>query len=156
MEIQKLTEINSRILKIQGNLVILDTDLAQLYGVTTKALNQAVKRNLSRFPIDFMFRIDKLERDQLVTNCDRLRKLKHSPHLPFAFTELGVAMLSSVLNSDSAIQVNINIIRVFVHLKSEIESQKVLVSRVSNLESMVLEHDKKNQIFRFRIYQTLS
>ncbi len=119
MEIQKLTEINSRILKIQGNLVILDTDLAQLYGVTAKALNQAVKRNLSRFPIDFMFRIDKLERDQLVTNCDRLRKLKHSPHLPFAFTELGVAMLSSVLNSDSAIQVNINIIRVFVHLKSE-------------------------------------
>ena len=147
MEIQKLTEINSRILKIQGNLVILDTDLAQLYGVTTKALNQAVKRNLSRFPIDFMFRIDKLERDQLVTNCDRLRKLKHSPHLPFAFTELGVAMLSSVLNSDSAIQVNINIIRVFVHLKSEIESQKVLVSRVSNLESMVLEHDKKIRFF---------
>jgi hypothetical protein len=147
MEIQKSTEINSRILKIQGNLVILDTDLAQLYGVTTKALNQAVKRNLSRFPIDFMFRIDKLERDQLVTNCDRLRKLKHSPHLPFAFTELGVAMLSSALNSDSAIQVNINIIRVFVHLKSEIESQKVLVSRVSNLESMVLEHDKKIRFF---------
>jgi hypothetical protein len=94
-----------------------------------------------------MFRIDKLERDQLVTNCDRLRKLKHSPHLPFAFTELGVAMLSSALNSDSAIQVNINIIRVFVHLKSEIESQKVLVSRVSNLESMVLEHDKKIRFF---------
>jgi hypothetical protein len=147
MQIHHLSEINSRIFRIKDQLVIIDFDLAQLYGVTTKALNQAVKRNLCRFPSDFMFRIDDQDRDELVTKCDRLRNIKHSVHLPFAFTELGVAMLSSVLKSDKAIQVNINIIRVFVHLKSEIESQKVLVSRVSNIESMVLEHDRKIRFF---------
>ncbi len=147
MQIHHLSEINSRIFRIQDKLVIIDIDLAQLYGVTTKALNQAVKRNLARFHSDFVFRITSEERDELVTKCDRLRNLKHSVHLPFAFTELGVAMLSSVLKSDTAIQININIIRVFVHLKSEMGSQKVLVSRLSNIESMVLEHDMKIRFF---------
>ncbi len=92
MQIHHLSEINSRIFRIQDKLVIIDIDLAQLYGVTTKALNQAVKRNLARFHSDFVFRITSEERDELVTKCDRLRNLKHSVHLPFAFTELGVAM----------------------------------------------------------------
>jgi len=83
---------------IRGQKVILDRDLADLYEVTTKALNQAVKRNERRFPPDFMFRLTKEEKKELVTNCDRFQTLKHSSVLPSAFTEQGVAMLSSVLN----------------------------------------------------------
>ena len=75
---------------------MLDTDLARLYGVGTKALNQAVKRNKERFPEDFMFQLTKREKAEVVTNCDHLRRLKFSPTLPYAFTEQGTAMLSSV------------------------------------------------------------
>ena len=81
---------------------MLDRDLAYLYGVSTKVLNQAVKRNLERFPDDFMFQLTKEEKDELVTNCDRLKSLKHSSTNPHAFTEQGVSMLSSVLNSNKA------------------------------------------------------
>ncbi|MEW6095037.1 MAG: ORF6N domain-containing protein [bacterium] len=95
---------------------MLDRDLAELYGVSTKVLNQAVKRNLKRFPEDFMFRLTNAEKYKVVTNCDHLRVLKFSPQLPFAFTEQGVAMLSSVLNSERAIMVNIQIMRAFINL----------------------------------------
>ena len=86
----------------------MDADLAVLYRVPTKALNQAVKRNERRFPRDFMLRLTKKEKDELVTSCDRFERLKHPSALPRAFTEQGVAMLSSVLTSERAIQVNIN------------------------------------------------
>jgi hypothetical protein len=99
--------IEQAILLIRGQKVMLDADLAALYSVPTKALNQAVKRNERRFPPDFMFRLTKREKDELVTKCDRFQKLKHSSTLPCAFTEQGVAMLSSVLNSDRAIDVNV-------------------------------------------------
>ena len=88
--------ITSKILLIRKQRVMLDRDLAALYGVGTKVLNQAVKRNLNRFPADFMFQLLQVEKEQLVTNCDRFRSLKHSSSLPYAFTEQGVAMLSSV------------------------------------------------------------
>ena len=78
---------------------MIDRDLAELYGVKTMVLNQAVKRNIERFPSDFMFRLTKDEANELITNCDRFKTLKHSPTTPYAFTEHGVAMLSSVLNS---------------------------------------------------------
>ena len=93
----------------RGMKVMLDADLAELYGVTTKALNQAVTRNEQRFPSDFMFRLTKEEKQELVTNCDRLNRLKHSSALPRVFTEQGVAMLSSVLRSERAIRVNIQV-----------------------------------------------
>ena len=86
---------------------MLDKDLAGLYGVATKVLNQAVKRNLERFPEDFMFKLTESEKDELVTNCDRFKTLKHSTVTPYAFTEQGVSMRSSVLNSERAIEVNI-------------------------------------------------
>ena len=86
---------------------MLDRDLAALYGVSTKVMNQAVKRNEQRFPDDFMFRLTDVEKNKLVTNCDRFGRLKHSSALPYAFTEQGVAMLSSVLRSSRAIRVNI-------------------------------------------------
>ncbi len=99
--------IEKIILLVRDQKVIVDADLAELYGVSTKALNQAVTRNDQRFPPDFMFRLTKAEKHELVTNCDRLDRLKHSSALPRVFTEQGVAMLSSVLRSERAIQVNI-------------------------------------------------
>ena len=109
--------ITSKIYLIRNIKVMLDRDLADLYGVTTKALNQAVTRNEQRFPSDFMFRLTKEEKQELVTNCDRLDRLKHSSALPHVFTEQGVAMLSSVLRSERAIHVNIQIMRVFTRLR---------------------------------------
>ena len=99
--------IISKILFLRDEKVILDRDLAELYGVSTKALNQAVNRNKRRFPSDFMFRLTKKEKGELVTICDRFKTLKHSSVLPRAFTEQGVAMLSSVLTSKRAIELNI-------------------------------------------------
>ena len=100
--------IERKILVIRGHRVMLDRDLAQLYEVTTKALNQAVKRNRDSFPGDFMFCLTPTEKSEVVTICDHLRGLKYSPQLPYAFTEQGVAMLSSVLKSKRARQVNIH------------------------------------------------
>ncbi len=136
-------QISSLVLKINGHQVILDFDLAKLYGVTTKVLNQAVKRNPSRFPNDFVFQIEQQKKDELVTNCDRLKTLKHSLHSPYAYTEHGIAMLSSVLKSEMAVQVNIHIVRVFVNLRKEINNSTILISRISNIETMLLDHDSK-------------
>ena len=110
-------QIKNKIFFIKGQSVMVDRDLAELYGVETKVLNQAVKRNIGRFPDDFMFRLDIEETSELVTNCDRFALLKHSSALPYAFTEQGIAMLSSVLRSKKAIKVNIAIMRVFVKIK---------------------------------------
>ncbi len=92
MEKLALEVINSKIYTIRGEKVMLDRDLAQFYGVETKVLNQAVKRNIDNFPKDFMFRLNDVEKNELVTNCDRLEKLKHSSSNPFVFTEHGVYM----------------------------------------------------------------
>ena len=106
--------IRSKIFEVRGYRVMLDYHLAELYGVQTKVLKQAVKRNEKRFPSDFRFTMTKDEWDELVTNCDQLPdSLKHSYVLPDCFTEQGVAMLSSMLNSDVAIEININIMRAF-------------------------------------------
>ncbi|MCK5082029.1 MAG: ORF6N domain-containing protein, partial [Candidatus Omnitrophica bacterium] len=103
--------IEDKIFLIHGHKVMVDRDLAQLYGVPTKVLNQAVKRNKRRFPTDFMFPLTKKEAGQLVTNCDRFRTLKHSSALPRVFTEQGVAMLSAILRSETAIKMSIKIIK---------------------------------------------
>jgi len=126
--------IEQAILLIRGQKVLIDRDLAQLYQVSTKVLNQAVKRNLKRFPLDFMFQLNSEENRELVTNCDRFGKLKHSSTLPFAFTEQGVAMLSSVLNSDRAVEVNIQIMRAFVRLRQMLSTHIKLAKKIENLE----------------------
>ena len=109
--------VESRIYLIRGRKVMLDTDLAFLYGVTTKVLNQAVKRNINRFPADFLFQLTEAEREnmrsQIVTASPSKANLRF---LPYAFTELGIAMLSGVLKSEQAIQVHVSIIRVFFRL----------------------------------------
>jgi len=104
------------------------------WGAIVKALNQAVKRNAERFPEDFMFRLTKEEKSELVTNCDRFSRLKHSTVFPCAFTEQGVAMLSSVLNSARAVQVNVAIMRAFVQLRGMLASHAELSKKLSALE----------------------
>jgi len=135
--------IEKTILLIRGQKVIIDTDLAELYGVTTKALNQSVTRNEQRFPPDFMFRLTKAEKQELVTNCDRLDRLKHSSALPRVFTEQGVAMLSSVLKSDRAIQVNIQIMRTFTKLRQMLSTNAELKQKV---EAMEKKYDQQFQV----------
>ena len=134
--------IQSKIMVIRGEKVLIDRDLALLYGVSTKALNQAVSRNRKRFPPDFMFRVIKEEKDELVTNCDRFRPLKHSSVMPRAFTEQGVAMLSSVLNTDRAIEVNIAIMRAFVQLRKITSSQTQLAGKLQEIEARLEDHDE--------------
>ena len=114
----ELDVIQNKIFGIRGYKVLLDFDLAEMYGVKTKALKQAVRRNLKRFPPDFMFELIDNEWNELVTICDQLpATIKHSYINPMAFTEQGVAMLSSVLKSDIAIDTNINIMRAFVRIR---------------------------------------
>ncbi|MBI5473499.1 MAG: ORF6N domain-containing protein [Ignavibacteriae bacterium] len=126
--------IEQRILLIRGEKVMIDRDLAELYGVATKALNQAVRRNKDRFPENFMFQLMKDERDEVVTNCDHLSDLRFSYRMPYAFTEHGVAMLSSVLKSKRAIQVNIQIMNTFVQLRRMLADNKALALRLDELE----------------------
>jgi hypothetical protein len=109
--------VQGKILLLRGETVILDSDLATLYGVATKRLNEQVKRNAGRFPSDFMFQLTRDERDEVVANCDHLGKLKYSPTLPYAFTEHGAIMVASVLNSEQAVQASIFVVRAFVKLR---------------------------------------
>ncbi len=152
--------IENRIFTIRGQKVMIDRDLAELYEVPTHRLNEAVKRNKKRFPDDFMFKLTRDELNELIANCDRFQTLKHSPTTPNVFTEQGVSMLSSVLNSDRAISINIEIIRAFVRLRQyaliqnstsrEIdELRKMLMLHIENTDKKFSEHDETiNQIIR--------
>ncbi|MBU1753888.1 ORF6N domain-containing protein [bacterium] len=127
--------IEAKILLIRGQKVMLDRDLAELYEVPTKRLNEQVKRNVKRFPEDFMFQLTKEERLEVVAICDHLKPLKHSSQLPYAFTEQGVAMLSSVLNSERAILVNIQIMRTFTKLRRILASHEDLRKKIEAMEN---------------------
>lgn len=135
----QLPTIENRILTIRGVQVILDRDLADLYGVETKVLNQSVKRNIERFPEHFRFQLSKYEMDELVTNCDRFKNLKHSTVCPFAFTEQGVAMLASVLRSETAIRVSIRIMDAFVSMRHFLINNADVFRRLSTIEYHQLE-----------------
>lgn len=135
--------LEGRIFTFRGLKVMLDRDIAQLYGTATKALNQAVQRNRERFPKGFMFRLTASETRELVTICDRFGSLKHSSKSPLAFTEFGVAMLSSVLRSRRAIRINLQIIKVFIRLRGLALPRHDIGQRLSKLESLVKTHDKE-------------
>ena len=122
------------ILFVRGEKVLLDTDLAALYGVSTKVLNQAVKRNLERFPADFMFQLSAEERDGLRSQIVTSKTRGGVRYLPYAFTEQGVAMLSSVLRSPRAVEVNIAIMRTFVQLRRLMDSNRNLARRIEAME----------------------
>ncbi len=122
---------------------MLDRDLAELYGVETKVLNQAVKRNIARFPEQFRFQLTRPEADQLVTNCDRFNNMKHSSVLPYAFNEQGVAMLSAVLRSETAVQTSILIIDAFVKMRQFLANNADLFMRLEGVEKRQLLHEIK-------------
>ena len=136
-------QVQSRILFIRGEKVILDSDLAGLYGVPTKRLNEQVKRNRERFPPDFMFQLTKTEKDEVVANCDHLQKLKFSPVLPYAFTEHGAIMAASVLNTERAVQASIYVVRAFVKLRQMLAPYKELMGKLDQLEEKLQTHDKQ-------------
>jgi hypothetical protein len=131
--------IENMIYNFRGVQVMIDHDLAMLYDVKTKVLNQAVNRNIERFPERFRFQLSQDETDELVTNCDRLRNLKHSSILPHVFTEQGVAMLSSVLNSPTAIKVGIQIMDAFVALRHFVLANAEIFQRLEVIEHHQLE-----------------
>ena len=134
--------IAERILLIRGIKVMLDADLAELYGVPTKVLNQAVRRNIERFPADFMFQLSKSEKQEVVTNCDHLAKLKYSPVSPHAFTEHGALMLGNVLRTERAIEVSLHVVRVFVQLRGMLTTHKELAARLDALERKAGSHNQ--------------
>lgn len=146
--------ILDKILTIRWEKVMLDRDLAELYWVETKRLNEVVKRNLSRFPLDFMFHLtsDEFEnlRSQFATSSWWWQR-----YAPYAFTEHGILMLSSVLRSQKAVQVNISIIRVFNHMRKVFSSNQVLMQAIENIERRVIENSTQIQELRFELRKVL-
>ncbi len=127
-------EIGSKILTLRGQEIMLDRDLAVLYGVTTKRLNEQVKRNSERFPSDFMFQLNENEKNELVVKCDRFNTMKHSTVNPYVFTEQGIYMLASVLKSPKAVEVNISIIRTFKKLREFSKHYNALAKQIMAVE----------------------
>ena len=132
--VASVEHVEQVILLIRGQKVILAADLAGLYSVTTKRLNEQVKRNRERFPEDFMFQLTAEEKNEVVANCDHLSNLKFSSALPYAFTEHGALMAASVLNSERAIETSIFVVRAFVNLRQMISAHKDLERRLDALE----------------------
>ena len=151
-----LVQIQNLIYIIRGQRVMLDSDLAQLYGVLTKNLNKAVKRNIERFPQDFMFQLTKEEYQNLRFQ-NGTSKSTHGGRrfMPYAFTEQGVAMLSSVLESKQAIAVNIQIMRTFVQIKQFVLEHKDLTKRFSELEQYFIQYCKDNEKDKQKIYEAI-
>jgi predicted transcriptional regulator len=136
---------------------MVDADLAALYGVPTKALNQAVKRNSARFPSDFMFQLTDVEKSEVVTNCDHLAKLKFSKSLPFAFTEYGAVAIANVLASPQAVEMGIYVVRAFVRLRDMAGLHKDLAERLKQLEekteALDARYDNFSQTTRVQLRQ---
>jgi hypothetical protein len=140
--IVQVERIESRIQLIRGQKVMVDSDLAELYGVNTKRLNEQVKRNQNRFPADFMFKLTAMEKAEVVANCHHLQTLKFSPGLPNTFTEHGAIMVASVLNTPLAIEVSVYVVRTFVKLREMLGAHRELAGKLAELEGRVEAHDE--------------
>ncbi len=141
--------IRNMIFSFRGQQVMIDKDLSELYNVPTKRLNEQVKRNIKRFPDNFRFQLTDNEKSELVANCDRFEKLKHSSVNPYAFTEQGVAMLSSVLHSQTAIEVSIKIMEAFVEMRKFILNNASIFQRLDKIEQKQIEYENKfEQLFK--------
>jgi hypothetical protein len=143
MELITKESLQTKIFTIRGVQVMIDRDLADLYHVEVKRLNEQVKRNTERFPENFRFQLIDNEKDELVANCDRFESLKHSSNNPFVFTEQGVAMLSAVLRSDIAVNVSIQIINAFVEMRKVLNNSIGLLQRMEGIERKLIESDQK-------------
>ena len=158
IELIPLEKIERSILVIRDQKVLLDSTLAELYGVPTKRLNEQIHRNPKRFPPDFMFQLTQEEYQVLRSQFATLEtgRGRHRKYLPFVFTEQGVAMLSSVLNSERAIKVNVEIMRAFVRLRAMVSSHKVLAKRLGELEQKVGTHDSAIKSLFEAIYEMMN
>ena len=152
-----LPRIEGRIQLLRGLRVMIDADLASLYGVDTRALNQAVKRNAARFPTDFVFQLTAAEKTEVITNCDHLAKLKFSRSLPYAFTEYGAVALANVLASAQAVEMGIYVVRAFVRLRQAATLHADLAQRLLELEEkterLELSHDTFSRNTRAQLKQ---
>ena len=146
--------IMSKIIVIREMKILLDRDIAELYGVSTKRLNEQVKRNPKRFPLDFMFQISKEEKEILIAQFPHLQSLKFSSTLPFAFTEYGAVMLSSVLSSEQAIEMNIQIVRVYTHIRQFLNDTTAFRMEIEKIK-MKLENQSKNMELVFQYLDEL-
>ena len=146
-DLNKFSEISGKIdrsiLIIRGQKVMIDSDLAELFGVKTFRLNEQVKRNIHRFPKDFMFQLTAEEKQEVIANCDHLEKLKFSRTNPYAFTEHGTIMLANVLNTPTAVETSILIVRAFVKLRELLSTHKELERKILELES---KYDKQFEL----------
>jgi hypothetical protein len=154
-----LPRIEGRILVLRGHKVMIDADLAALYGVPTRRLNEQVKRNRERFPDDFMFQLDTAEKAEVVANCDHLAKLKFSKVLPYAFTEHGAIQAANVLASPQAVEMGIYVVRAFVRMRELAAVHADLAKRLDELEqkteSLALTHDTFSRNTRNQLKQLI-
>lgn len=154
------SHVKTHIIAIRGQRVIIDSDLAELYGVQTKRLKEQVKRNSERFPGDFVFQLNEAEKEEVVANCDHLKKLKFSSTLPLAFTEHGAVMAATVLNSRIAIETSILVVRAFIHAREILSEHRELKLRLDRLEEKVArgfqDNEEELQAIRFAIQQLMS
>jgi len=137
-----LERITQTIVVLRGHKVLIDADLAALYGVPTKRLNEQVRRNLARFPEDFMFRLTAAEKAQVVADCDHLAKLKFAATLPTAFTEHGALMAASVLNTPLAVEASVFVVRAFVRLRETLSTNQAVMHKLDQLERKIETHDQ--------------
>jgi hypothetical protein len=145
--------IESRILTVRGQKVILDADLALIYGVPTKRLNEQVKRNSKRFPKDFVFQLTVAEKAELVANCDHLARLKFSPVLPLAFTENGAVMSANILNSPRAVRMSVFVVRAFVKMRELLTSTSELAAELRKLEARLTARLDGHETAIFEVLQ---
>ena len=138
--------IMSKILFLRGQKVMIDRDLAELFGVETKRLNEQVKRNIKRFPQRFMFQLTTKEKDEVVANCDHLSNLKFSPFLPYVFTEHGTVMLANILNSERAIQTSIYIVEAFIKLREIFSDTLNLKIEIEEIKQKIQSQDKNIEL----------
>lgn len=152
-------KVRNAILVLRGKRVMVDADLAAFYGVPTKVFNQAVKRNIDRFPEEFMFRLNEKEKNYVVTNCDHLHKLKFSQYLPYAFTEHGAVMAANVLNSPVAIQASIQVVKIFIKITEVLAVNRDISAKIELLErklgGRLNKHDKELKILFEAISQLM-
>ena len=154
-----MPRIESRIQIIRGQRVMIDVDLAEMYGVQTKRLNEQVKRNRERFPTDFLFQLTLDEKAEVVANCDHLQKLKYSKVLPFAFTEHGAIQAANVLASSQAVEMGIYVVRAFVQLRQALTTNADIAKRLAELElkteSLEMSHGTFSRNTRLQLRQLL-
>lgn len=140
-QMKKVRPIKPLILTIRSSKILIDADLAAIYGVETRALNQAVKRNSGRFPKDFIFQLNAKEKLEVITNCDHLAPLKFAKSLPFAFTEHGALMAATVLNSPKAVAMSVYVVRAFIQMREQLAANREILKRLVEIDKTLLEHD---------------